>query len=108
MANHPLQVQNPEASSKPSSPLGVAELLDKVLGYLPMQDLLASCKVCLQWRDVIRGNRTLRRRLWLADMGWMEADGGFRREDGIWVKYLVGIGFVEVSLEVRKGYGGVQ
>ena len=67
-----------------------------------MQDLLAGNKVCPRWRDVIQEDQRLRRRLRLAEMGWMEAEGGFRREDGVWVKCVAGIGFVQVSLEARR------
>ena len=106
MADHHSESQNPEILSRPSSPLQVTELLYKILWYLPMQDLLTCHNVCENWQGLIRQDDQLRRRLWLAEMGWMEADGGFRREDGVWVKYLGRIGFVEASLDIRRGYGG--
>lgn len=51
-----------------ASPLNVNELLCEILGYLPLEDLVAARAVCRTWQDVIRGNTRLQSRYWITQL----------------------------------------
>lgn len=53
----------PPAATKKA--LGINELLENVLFYLPMKDLIHAQKVCQQWRNVVQKSKALRQHLYL-------------------------------------------
>lgn len=45
--------------------LGIEELLENVLFFLPVKDPIHAQQVCQQWRDTAQKSKTLRQRLYL-------------------------------------------
>ena len=97
-------IVEPEVPSP--SPLKIYEILHRTLWYLPIQDLPACYEVCRLWRDVIDKEHHLWRRRRFARLGFREADGGFRKDNGVWVRWVEEVGGMVMQTSLEVSYGG--